>query len=165
MVDTYEIPAVGGPGGLLARRDHQSMQLSLFEPVYERQFDSDLERNFARYLDEQKALQWWHRVAVRQRGEYYLRGWKQDRIWPDFVAMGGENEGKPHVLVFETKGEHLQGNPDTDYKRRVLDTLQNAFNYGTMTVRNGPVKGTFRLVFNESEFPTTIANLGHTYSA
>ena len=165
MVDTYEIPAVGGPGGLLARRDHQSMQLSLFEPVYERQFDSDLERNFARYLDEQKALQWWHRVAVRQRGEYYLRGWKQDRIWPDFVAMGGENEGKPHVLVFETKGEHLRGNPDTDYKNRVLDTLQNAFNYGTMTIRNGPVKGTFRLVFNESEFPTTIANLGHTYSA
>ena len=165
MVDTYEIPAVGGPGGLLARRDHQSMQLSLFEPVYERQFDSDLERNFARYLDEQKALQWWHRVAVRQRGEYYLRGWKQDRIWPDFVAMGGENDGKPHVLVFETKGEHLRGNPDTDYKNRVLDTLQNAFNYGTMTIRNGPVKGTFRLVFNESEFPTTIANLGHTYSA
>ena len=165
LVDTYEIPAVGGPGGLLARRDHQSMQLSLFEPVYERQFDSDLERNFARYLDEQKALQWWHRVAVRQRGEYYLRGWKQDRIWPDFVAMGGENEGKPHVLVFETKGEHLRGNPDTDYKNRVLDTLQNAFNYGTMTIRNGPVKGTFRLVFNESEFPTTIANLGHTYSA
>ena len=132
MVDTYEIPAAGGPGGLLARKDHQPMQLSLFEPVYERQFDTQLERNFASYLDEQKALQWWHRVAVRQRGDYYLRGWKQDRIWPDFVAMGGEDAGKPHVLVFETKGEHLRGNPDTDYKRRVLDTLENAFHCGTM---------------------------------
>ena len=98
-------------------------------------------------------LQWWHRVAVRQRGDYYLRGWKQDRIWPDFVAMGGETAGKPHVLVFETKGEHLRGNPDTDYKQRALETLQDAFNCGTMTVRNGPARGTFRLVFNESLFP------------
>ena len=164
MVDTYEIPAVGGPGGLLARKDHQSMQLSLFEPVYERQFDSEFERNFARYLDEQKALQWWHRVAVRQRGDYYLRGWKQDRIWPDFVAMAGEVAGKPHVLVFETKGEHLRGNPDTDYKRRVLDTLQNVFNCGTMTVKDGPAKGTFRLVFSESEFPEALAGLKNSYS-
>ena len=165
MVDTYEIPAAGGLGGLLARRDHQPIQISLFEPVYERQFDNELERNFARYLDEQKALQWWHRVAVRQRGDYYLRGWKQDRIWPDFVAMGGETEGRPHVLVFETKGEHLRGNPDTDYKRRVLDTLQDAFNCGTMTVREGPAKGTFRLVFSEAEFPAALAGLNSGYGA
>ena len=160
MVDTYEIPAAGGLGGLLARRDHQPMQISLFEPVYERQFDSELERNFARYLDEQKALQWWHRVAVRQRGDYYLRGWKQDRIWPDFVAMGAENAGKSHVMVFETKGEHLRGNLDTDYKQRVLETLEDAFNCGTMTVRSGPARGIFRLVFNESQFPKALANVG-----
>ena len=165
MVDTYEIPAAGGPGGLLARREHQAVQISLFEPVYERQFDNELERNFARYVDEQKALKWWHRVAVRQRGDYYLRGWKQDRIWPDFVAMGGETEGKPHVLVFETKGEHLRDNPDTDYKRSVLDTLQNAFNCGTMTVRDGPAKGTFRLVFSEAEFPAALSGLDGQYSA
>ena len=160
MVDTYEIPAAGGLGGLLARRDHQPMQISLFEPVYERQFDSELERNFARYLDEQKALQWWHRVAVRQRGDYYLRGWKQDRIWPDFVAMGAENAGKSHVMVFETKGEHLRGNLDTDYKQRVLETLEDAFNCGTMTVRSGPARGIFRLVFNESQFPEALASVG-----
>ena len=164
MVDTYDLPAAGGLGGLLPRRDHQPMQISLFEPVYDRQFDSGLERNFARYLDEQKALQWWHRVAVRQRGDYYLRGWKQDRIWPDFVAMGGETEGMPHVLVFETKGEHLRGNPDTDYKSRVLDTLQNAYNFGTMTVRDGPAKGAFRLVFNEAEFPAAVASLREAYN-
>ena len=164
MVDTYEIPVAGDSGGLL-RRDGRPIQISLFDPVYVQQFDSDLERNFARYLDEQKALQWWHRVAVRQRGDYYLRGWKQDRIWPDFVAMGGETEGKPHVLVFETKGEHLRGNPDTDYKRKVLDTLENAFNYGKMTVQDGPAKGTFRLVFNENDFPEALSNLQQAYSA
>ena len=165
MVDTYELPAPGGPGGWLARNDHQPVQLSLFEPVYESQFDSALERNFARYLDEQKALQWWHRVAVRQRGDYYLRGWKQERIWPDFVGMAGETDGKPHVLVFETKGEHLRGNPDTDYKRRVLDTLEKAFNFGKMTIRDGPAKGTFRLVFNESDFPEALSSLEQAYSA
>ena len=79
--------------------------------------------------------------------------------------MAGETEGRPYVLVFETKGEHLRGNPDTDYKERVLETLQNAFNCGMMTVRDGPAKGTFRLVFNEAEFPTALANLDGVYSA
>ena len=163
MVERYEIPVVT-EAGLLARNDGRPVQISLFEPVYTQHFDSNLERNFARYLDEQKALRWWHRVAVRQRDNYYLRGWKQGRIWPDFIAMGGEVEGKPHVLVFETKGEHLRGNPDTDYKQRVLETLQNAYNCGTMTVRDGPAKGTFRLVFNEAEFSTALANLDGVYS-
>ena len=70
---------------------------------------------------KRKAITWWHRVAARQRSEYYLRGWKRERIWPDFIAMAGQTEGKPHLLVFETKGGHLD-NPDTGYKRaRVRD--------------------------------------------
>ena len=164
MVESYEIP-IASDASLLTGNDGRQVQLSLFEPVYAQQFDSSLERNFARYLDEQKALKWWHRVAVRQRGDYYLRGWKQERIWPDFVAMGGKTEGKPQVLVFETKGEHLRDNPDTDYKQRVLETLQNAFNCGTMTIKEGPAKGTFRLVFNEAEFPGVLATLQGAYKA
>ena len=163
MVDSYEIP-VSEDLGLLARNDGRPVQISLFEPVYAQQFDSQMERNFARYLDEQKALRWWHRVAVRQRGDYYLRGWKQDRIWPDFIAMAGETAGKPHVLVFETKGEHLMGNPDTEYKQRVMETLEGAFNNaGRMTIHDGPAKGTFRLVFREGEFPTALAGLSGAY--
>ncbi len=162
MVESYEIP-IANDAALLAGNDGRQVQLSLFEPVYAQQFDSTLERNFARYLDEQKALKWWHRVAVRQRGDYYLRGWKQERIWPDFVAMGGDVDGKPQVLVFETKGEHLRDNPDTDYKQRVLETLQNAFNCGTMIIKEGPAKGTFRLVFNEAEFPQAVATLQAAY--
>lgn len=163
MIESYEIP-FSEDFGLMAGNNGLPVQLSLFEPIYTQQFDSGLERNFARYLDEQKALHWWHRVAVRQKGEYYLRGWKQERIWPDFVAMGGETDGKPHVLVFETKGEHLRGNPDTDYKQKVLETLQNAYNCGTMTVKDGPAKGTFRLVFNEAEFPAALARLKDFYT-
>lgn len=165
LVESYEI-ALSSDSGLMPGKDGQPVQLNLFEPIYIQHFDSDLERKFARYLDEQEALRWWHRVAVRQRGEYYLRGWKQERIWPDFIAMGScEIDDEPHVLVFETKGEHLD-NKDTDYKRRVLETLQDAYcNYGTMTVRDGPAKGTFRLVFNEQEFPAALAGLQGSHVA
>ena len=156
VVESYEIP-ITDDYGLLVGNNGQQVQLSLFEPVYTQNFDSTLERNFARYLDEQKALQWWYRVAVRQQGNYYLRGWKRDRIWPDFVAMGDKTKGEDRALVFETKGKHLD-NPETDYKRRVLETLQNAFNCGMMTVQSGPAKGTFRLVFNEAEFPAALAS-------
>ena len=162
MVESFEMP-VPDEANLLGRRDGRPLQLNLFEPVYSHHFDSTLERNFARYLDEQKALRWWHRVAARQRSDYYLRGWKQDRIWPDFVAMAGPKGSKAHVLVFETKGEHLKGNPDTDYKSSVLKTLENAFNCGTMRVRDGPAMGTFRLVFSEDEFPIALSNLSEAY--
>ena len=134
------------------QRSAQSVQLSLFQPVFDRDYN-ELERKFAFYLDEQKALQWWHRVAVRQRSEYYLRGWRQERIWPDFVAMGGETDGKLTLLVFETKGEHLRGHDDTEYKKRVFDALEGTFNAGKMTIHDGPAKGVFRLVFDKEGFP------------
>ena len=161
--EPYEI-TVPEWAGLMGGNDNRQLRLSLFEPIYTSNFDSTLERSFARYLDEQRALKWWHRVAVRQKGDYYLRGWKQERIWPDFIAMAGSNAGQPHILVFETKGEHLKGNPDTDYKARVLETLQNAFNCGTMTVQDGPAKGAFRLVFSEAEFPAALASLDNAYT-
>lgn len=163
MTESYSVTVPEDYGALL-RNDGHPLQLNLFEPVYTQQFDSALERSFARYLDEEKALEWWHRVAVRQHGDYYLRGWKQERIWPDFIAMAGNTDGKPHVLVFETKGKHLGGNPDTEYKRRVLETLEGAFSAGTMRVCDGPARGTFRLVFNEEEFPAALANLQWAYN-
>lgn len=166
MIEQYDIPAAISDHSL-ERRPGQTLQLNLFEPMLDGQFDSKLEKNFARYLDEQKALRWWHRVAARQRGDYYLRGWKQERIWPDFIAMAGETDGKPHVLIFETKGAHLQ-NPDTDYKRRVLETLENAFNCGTMTIQDGPAKGTFRIVIGDPDkkkFPEALDTLSATYTA
>ena len=87
-----------------------------------------------------------------------MKGWRRDRIWPDFVALRGESEdGRPQMMVFETKGAHLD-NADTEYKKRVLDTLQGAFNCGAMTVRDGPAKGVFRLVFDKEEFPAALAD-------
>ena len=157
LAERYEI-AVPEDAGLMTGNDLQPLQLSLFEPIYTHQFDTGLERKFARYLDEQKALQWWHRVAARQGGDYYLKGWKQNRIWPDFVAIAGEENGRQHLLIYETKGAHLDGS-DTDYKKCVLETLQGAFECGSMTVREGPAQGIFKLVFHEDEFPAALAGI------
>ena len=158
MKHHYEIQVSSGDRTL--ERNYEPVQLSLFEPVFERYFSNELEKKFACYLDEQRAVQWWHRVAARQQDEYYLQGWKQGRIYPDFVAMANETR----LLIFETKGEHLIGNPDTEYKRRVLKALEGAFNaVGTMRLRDGS-KSIFQLVFSEHEFSQITARLGEEYS-
>ena len=150
------------------QRFGKSVQLSLFKPVYARHFN-ELERRFALYLDGQKALQWWHRVAVQQRGDYYIQGWRRNRVWPDFVAMGGEVQGKPSILVFETKGEHLRGNDDTEYKKKLFAALEEKFsNLGKMTINDGPAQGVFRLVFDQKGFPdaeSAISRLQGAYNA
>lgn len=157
----------------LERRPGQPLQLSLFEPIIAQQFDSELEKRFARYLDEQSALRWWHRISVRKQGEYYLRGWRAERIWPDFIAMAGETDGKPHLLIFETKGEHLADTEDTKYKKRVLAALEAAFNsglelqedpasYGEIKVLDGPMRGTFQLVFEQASFDVVEAALARS---
>ncbi len=160
MVDNYEIQ-VNPDNDRPLLNNFEPVQLSLFEPIFEKQFDSDLEKQFAYYLDEERALQWWYRVAARQRGEYYLQGWKQGRIYPDFVAMTNEVNGLTRVLIFDTKGQHLSGNLDTEYKRKVLETLEGAFNAaGTMVVRDSSRwKGIFQLVFNDQEFLEITARL------
>ena len=157
--DQYEIEVRANDRPLT--RYGSAVQLSLFEPVFEQYFDNEFEKKFAYYLDERRALQWWHRIAVRQHGEYYVQGWKQGRIYPDFVAMAREIEGITRVLIFETKGEHLGGNPDTEYKKKVLKTLEDTFNNtGTMRICEGTTReGIFQLVFSEQEFPEITARL------
>ena len=158
MKHHYEIQVTSGDRTL--ERNYKPVQPTLFEPVFEREFDSELEKRFACYLDEQSAVQWWHRVAVRQQGEYYLQGWKKGRIYPDFVAMANEKR----LLIFETKGEHLSGNPDTEYKRKVLKALEGAFNdAGTIRLGESP-NSIFRLVFSEHDFSPIGAQLGEQYS-
>ncbi len=160
MIDEYEIQ-VSPDNDRTLSRNFEPVQLSLFEPIFEKQFDNELEKNFAYYLDEQRAMQWWYRVAARQRGEYYLQGWKRGRIYPDFVAVTNEIAGVTKVLIFDTKGEDREGNRDTEYKRKVLETLEGAFNTaGTMVVNDGSqTKGIFQLVFNENQFLEISAQL------
>ena len=99
----------------------QAVQHSLFEPVYKRDFN-DLEEDFALYLEKSDALHWWHRIAAKQA--YSLQGWRRQRVYPDFVACR-QDDGT--LLILETKGMHLKGNEDTQYKAKLLSTLEKTY--------------------------------------
>ena len=121
------------------------IQQSLFEPVYENNFNV-LEKDFALYLDKSNAISWWHRIAARQ--QYYLQGWRRQRVYPDFVAC---RRGDGKLLILETKGVHLKGNEDTGYKKNLLETLEAAYNTaldrGEMRVCEPPA--VFRMMFED----------------
>ena len=132
---------------ILKDKQGKPVQRSLFDPTYEEQFDTDIERSFAAHLESADALKWWHRIAAKEKGEYYLRGWQRRRIWPDFVALFGGNGDKHILRIYEIKGSHLD-NPDTEYKNKVLGALQGAFDeWGVMRVSGGPMKGEFKILF------------------
>ena len=136
----------------------QGIQKSLFDLPLEREFNS-LEKDFAFHIDREDAIQWWHRIAARQQHEYYLRGWQQDRIYPDFVAMSEEPDGTQRLLVVDTKGRHLEGNQRTRDTEQVFATLEkwldrdDTYECGTVNVHGGR----FRLVFDRERFAEALA--------
>ena len=129
----------------------QPVQRSLFEIAPENDFN-ELEREYALHLEENAAIRWWHRVAARQQHEYYLRGWRPDRIFPDFVAMS-DGGNKSTLLISETKGDMLKDHPDTKYKQKVMAALEECFNgvharYDAVPLHD-VASGRFRIVFRE----------------
>ncbi len=140
-----DIPLLIGDRDHTLERGGTPVQLSLFEKVFEKQFDSCLEEDFAFHLEKQP-LQWWHRV----KREYYILGWRREKIYPDFVTFADR-----HFGMFETKGNHLK-NEDTQYKCEVFELLEQHFNGSHYEVRieeHEHREGMFNIVY-ESRFPT-----------
>ena len=142
------------------------LQQNLFEKVFEAEFNN-LETDFALYLDKQSAIQWWHRIAAKQG--YFLQGWRRDRVYPDFIACLQRNQTGPQRLcLFETKGQHLEGNSDTTYKQKLIKTLEtayrNATQHGTMNV-TAPNNNTmsFRMLFEDSWRETVNETIADPY--
>ena len=62
-------------------------------------------------------------MAANQHN-YSLQGWQRYKVYPDLLAcIYGVEEGKYRFSVLETKGEHLKGNLDTEYKRKLFELL------------------------------------------
>ena len=140
--------------------EHASqIQRSLFEPLFESGFNS-LEKDFALYLEKSNAIYWWHRIAARQ--DYYLQGWRRQRVYPDFVACRKE-DGK--LLVLETKGIHLKGSEDTSYKKNLLEVLEDAYSTASERgqMRIGKPPATFRMMFEEKWKGQVSELLNETY--
>ena len=145
LIKSFEV-FVSSQERTLQGKQGTPIQRSLFEPVYESGFNN-LERDFALYLESSEAIYWWHRIAARQA--YSLQGWQRQRVYPDFVACRRDN-GK--LLILETKGIHLKGNEDTNYKKKLLKTLEKTYSTalerGTMEVKEPPAQ--FRMMFEDT---------------
>ncbi|MXZ17656.1 MAG: restriction endonuclease subunit R [Rhodothermaceae bacterium] len=105
------------------REDGFPYQMSLFDVIPEDDLNQ-LETKVATYLDQQARLFFWYRN--RPRKDYFVQGWKPNRIYADFIVtlQGSEPEKQDtfhEVYVVETKGIHLAGSEDTEYKRSVFD--------------------------------------------
>lgn len=107
---------------LLRKKNGEPLERNFFEEVYLKEFN-ELEKNTAWYLDDQESIYWWHRIAVNSRS-YSVQGWQRQRVFPDLLAcVHGTEDGKFRFSVLETKGEHLKGNDDTEYKRKLFELL------------------------------------------
>ena len=127
------------PKGRQANREDGSAYVrNLFDRTMEDELNG-LENRVASWIDGQERLYFWYRNRARK--DYFVQGWKRDRIYPDFLwtlrpdpdddgdeggAIRGDDDraedgGKfDQVFVVETKGLHLEDSKDTDYKKSVF---------------------------------------------
>ena len=120
MAETLNL-SISEESDLLRQRNSRDLQLSLFEDIYKEEFKfNDLEKKVAWYLDEDSAIKWWHRIIEKQ--DWHLQGWQKNKIYPDFlICLKSSKNGTAHFSILETKGEHLIGNPDTEYKKKLFN--------------------------------------------
>jgi type III restriction enzyme len=117
--------AFGDFGTQLNRADGKYLERFLYEFANAADFNY-LEKNVAWFLDGHERLLFWFRNIVSRN--YSIQGWKKHRIWPDFIFTSVEKEAGNKVetvYVVETKGPHLMGAEDTEYKKRIFDICNN----------------------------------------
>ena len=117
-------PKIDVPKAKRANRgDGGPYQRNLFDVTTEDDLNR-FENKVATYLDQQARLFFWYRNRARK--DYFVQGWKPRRIYADFIVTLRDDEaatdrGFDQVFVVETKGVHLKGAEDTEYKRSVFD--------------------------------------------
>lgn len=74
-------------------------------------------------LDRDANVLWWYRNLIGDE-QFAIQGYRRHRIRPDFVVQDNAPRKPRHrVLVIESKGKHLEGNPDTRYKKQIADVF------------------------------------------
>ena len=99
-------------------------------------------------------MRWLHRIAVNQQ-LYGLQGWQRNRIYPDFLAcVHGTAEDKYRFTVLETKGDHLKGNDDTEYKQQLFELLSehlaNSVEAGELLVGDNAEQMSFTMLLESN---------------
>jgi hypothetical protein len=116
----FEIPSEvtlrAGPP--LMHENGDLTEKSLFDFVSQEQ-QNPYERAVALCLDRDENVLWWYRNLVGE-SSFSIQGYRRNRMHPDFVAQSRLDFGAQHLVwVIESKGKHLEGNPNTEYKRDV----------------------------------------------
>jgi type III restriction enzyme len=100
------------------------------EPTRKSLFDfvpndlNEYEKSVALFLDNRPEVLWWYRNLVGP-SNFSIQGYRRNRIYPDFIVQErDESKPVPRVLVVESKGKHLESNPDTNYKRSVAEYFE-----------------------------------------
>lgn len=139
-----------------------TLEKSLFQPQYLSNYNG-LEKSVAYAINNNDVVEWWHRLAVRGT-EYSLQGWKREKIYPDFlVKLEADKEGIERLYFVESKGEHLEGNKDTEYKQALFNTINTALvndikPKGEVKLVNGKEQISFHMVF-ENEWQNELNKL------
>lgn len=137
----------------------QGLQMSLFD-LYSSHHFNQLEEKVAGYLDEHKAIKWWHRMVAKQ--DYRLQGWQKNKVYPDFLACV-EGSQAQKIAVLETKGQHLIGNDDTLYKKKLFQLLENTarIDVGKLeTASTDETQMVFRILMEKSWYEDAAQTLG-----
>lgn len=104
----------------LTHDNGSKMGRSLFDFI-EREGKNEYERKIAVCLDKNADVLWWFRNRVGPEN-FAVQGYKRHKMYPDFVVQKNSDGRKfHHVFVIESKGAHLEGSPDTTYKRKVAE--------------------------------------------
>ena len=104
----------------MVRDDGEQIQRSLFDYV-EDESHNEYEKAVALALDRDENVLWWYRNLVGA-DQFAIQGYRRHRIRPDFVVQSNSGQKRFHrVLVIESKGKHLEGNENTEYKRSIAE--------------------------------------------
>lgn len=136
----------------LTRETGEPIQLSLFDYYPEDDFN-EMEKKVAIYLDKQEKLLWWYRNMAN--ADYYVQGWKKNKIYPDFILAEKNSENEDDyskVYVVETKGIHLENNEDTKYKQDVFllcNELGKKMSWNELGLELGDKQIEFQVIYED----------------
>jgi type III restriction enzyme len=126
--EVYKIHVSSGDDKAPLLREHGTpLQRSLYETAFKKHVNG-FEKDVALYLDGSDAVTWWWRIAARR--EWGLQGWMKHKVYPDFLVHLDAERDVARLLVLETKGKHLEGNADTEFKKKFFDLLEKAYTQG-----------------------------------
>jgi type III restriction enzyme len=116
----------------LTKKTAAPLERSLFDPVTADDFN-ETEKKVAWYLDDQDKLFFWYRNVPKS--DYGVQGWQKHRVYADFIFTDSKSSGNGfnRVFVVETKGIHLKGSEDTNYKTRLFNLCNELAQETTLT--------------------------------